>query len=182
MKPGEDGAAYRARIAALHRDLGIAPDYGAARRLELQPEADERSLHTIATLADGRDVRLIPRAAEAWQWLRAAARGDGIALEPLSGFRSVARQAEIVRAKLAAGAALGEVLRVVAAPGFSEHHTGRAVDVGTPGEPPLEESFARTPAFAWLRRRAPDHGFALSFPAGNPHGIAYEPWHWCWRG
>ena len=28
--------------------------------------------------------------------------------------------------------------------------------------------------------RAGDFGFALSYPRGNRHGIAYEPWHWCW--
>jgi D-alanyl-D-alanine carboxypeptidase len=21
----------------------------------------------------------------------------------------------------------------------------------------------------------------MSYPRGNPHGIVYEPWHWCWN-
>ncbi|HZX89661.1 MAG TPA: D-alanyl-D-alanine carboxypeptidase family protein, partial [Rudaea sp.] len=26
-----------------------------------------------------------------------------------------------------------------------------------------------------------NYNFHLSFPRGNAHGIAYEPWHWCWH-
>ncbi|RBC14748.1 D-alanyl-D-alanine carboxypeptidase family protein, partial [Xanthomonas oryzae pv. oryzae] len=55
-----------------------------------------------------------------------------------------------------------------------------ALDIGTPGEPPAEESFATTPAFAWLRNNANAFGYRLSYPRDNPHGIVYEPWHWRW--
>ena len=67
---------------------------------------------------------------------------------------------------------------VNAAPGFSEHHSGLALDIGTQDEPPAEESFERTAAFAWLRDHAGEHGFVMSYPRDNPHGIVYEPWHW----
>ncbi len=113
--------------------------------------------------------------------MNAAAAADGIVLLPLSGFRSIARQAEIIRAKLAARQPLAQILRVNTAPGYSEHHTGRALDLGTPGDPPFEESFAQTPAFAWLMHHAAAFGFTLSYPRGNPHAIAFEPWHWCWH-
>ncbi|HPF74253.1 MAG TPA: D-alanyl-D-alanine carboxypeptidase family protein, partial [Xanthomonadaceae bacterium] len=66
------------------------------------------------------------------------------------------------------------------APGFSEHHSGNALDIGTPDEPPAEESFENTAAFDWLCENAPNFGFQLSYPRNNPHGIVYEPWHWCW--
>ncbi|HVT32680.1 MAG TPA: D-alanyl-D-alanine carboxypeptidase family protein, partial [Rhodanobacteraceae bacterium] len=39
----------------------------------------------------------------------------------------------------------------------------------------------RSPAFAWLKRHASRFGFRLSYPRRNRHGIAYEPWHWCWH-
>jgi D-alanyl-D-alanine carboxypeptidase len=55
------------------------------------------------------------------------------------------------------------------------------VDFTAPGFDALEETFERSPAFAWLQRNASRFGFALSYPRGNRHGIAYEPWHWCWR-
>ena len=63
----------------------------------------------------------------------------------------------------------------------TEHHTGRAVDVMTPGGPILEEAFEDTDAFRWLARHACRFGFRLSYPRGNAHGFAYEPWHWAWH-
>lgn len=65
-------------------------------------------------------------------------------------------------------------------PGFSEHHTGRAIDLSTPGSRCLDVAFEQTPAFAWLRAHAADFGYYLSYPVGNPAGYHYEPWHWCW--
>jgi D-alanyl-D-alanine carboxypeptidase len=172
--------AYASRIAALHRELGLPADYAVRRRLALQPEADESALVTVATPPDSPPVRLTAPAAVAWERMQHAARADGIALEPLSGFRSVNRQVEIIRRKLATGQPLTAILASVAAPGYSEHHTGRALDLSTPGEPALEEGFAQTPAYAWLREHAAKHGFDLSYPHDNPHGIVFEPWHWCW--
>lgn len=114
--------------------------------------------------------------------LKAGALHDGVSLFIVSAFRSIERQAEIVRRKLDAGETIQEVLTVCAPPGFSEHHTGRAVDVSTPGTPPLEVEFDGTPAFAWLMEQANDFGFHLSYPKGNPQGYQYEPWHWCFHG
>ncbi len=71
------------------------------------------------------------------------------------------------------------ILTVNAYPGFSEHHTGRAIDIGSPDCPLLTEGFARTKEFAWLQTHARRFRFALSYPLGNRFGIAYEPWHWC---
>ena len=39
-----------------------------------------------------------------------------------------------------------------------------------------------TPAFAWLAANAGAHGFHMSYPRDNPHGIVYEPWHWRFDG
>lgn len=166
--------------ARLRRHFGIPADYGAVRHLSPQREA-RRVISVGPAPDDGKPVRLTPRAAAAWKKMQRAAAGDDIPLLPISGFRSIARQARIIRRKLAAGQRIEDILRLVAAPGYSEHHTGRAIDIGTPGETDLEESFARTAAFRWLRRNAAHFGFHLSYPRGNPHGIAYEPWHWCWR-
>ena len=71
-----------------------------------------------------------------------------------------------------------EILTVNAAPGYSEHHSGLALDLGAPGEPPAQESFERTATFAWLTQKACTYGFAMSYPRDNPYGIVYEPWHW----
>lgn len=161
--------------------LGIPADYARKRRMPVQREA--RSLVSIGPAADdGKPVRLTPRTAAAWQRMVAAATEDGVKLLPISGYRSVSRQARLIRRKLAAGQGISSILRLIAAPGCSEHHTGRAIDVGSPEDCALDEDFARTAEFEWLKRNAARFGFHLSYPRGNRQGIAYEPWHWCWRG
>ena len=173
-------ADYRTRIRSLHRSLGIPAAYATRRHMPLQPEA--RRLVTAGRAADdGKPVRLAPRAAAAWRNMRDAARRDGIELLPLSGYRSVVRQAALIRQRLADGQTLAEILRLVAAPGCSEHHTGRALDIGSPDDPKLDVHFAKTREFRWLKRHAVEFRFFLSYPRKNAHGIAYEPWHWCWK-
>jgi D-alanyl-D-alanine carboxypeptidase len=129
----------------------------------------------------GREHHLIPAAANAWTAMKAAATADGVSLRIVSAFRTVDRQAEIVRSKLEKGLSLTEILCVSAPPGFSEHHSGCAVDVGTEGARPLEQEFEETAAFAWLTGNAARFGFCLSFPPNNRFGYFYEPWHWCFR-
>ncbi|WP_422506632.1 M15 family metallopeptidase [Stenotrophomonas sp. GZD-301] len=128
-----------------------------------------------------RPLWLHHRAARSWQRMRMQAAADGIVLEAISGYRSHDYQLGIFERKRARGLDVAEILTVNAAPGYSEHHSGRALDIGSPGEPPAEESFEVTPAFAWLTAHAAESGFRMSYPRDNPHGIVYEPWHWCWR-
>lgn len=122
--------------------------------------------------------RLIPETAASWQQMLTAARDDGIMLLIVSGYRSFEYQASLIRKKINAGQSLSEILQVNAAPGFSEHHTGRAVDVASPGSRPLTEEFESSEAFAWLRVNAAQYGFSMSYPRDNPEGFIYEPWHW----
>ena len=173
--------AYLARLRDLHRELGIPPDYAVSRRLTLHEEALAENLVEIGRNPDGRLLELVPPAAAAWRRLRDEAASDGMELIAVSAFRSVARQTEIIRRKLDDGKPIAEILRYIAAPGFSEHHTGRAIDIGCPGFIDLEENFETTPAFAWLQRQAGRWGFSLSYPRGSETGIGYEPWHWLWR-
>ncbi|HEX3729680.1 MAG TPA: M15 family metallopeptidase [Opitutaceae bacterium] len=127
---------------------------------------------------EGRGIRLAPAAAEAWRSLASAASRDRIELTLISGLRTYAYQRDLVRAKLASGEMLEAALQVVAPPGYSEHHTGFAADIGSPGTEELEAGFDRSPAYAWLQKNAPGFGWRLSFPAGNAAGYVYEPWHW----
>jgi len=170
----------RPTLQQLWTRLGVPADYARARHMPVQRVA--RKLVMVGRAADdGKTVRLTPRAAAAWQRMRAAAAVYGVDLLPISGYRSVARQTRIIRRKLAAGEPIGAILRLVAAPGCSEHHTGRAIDVGSPGHLQLDEHFALTAEYRWLRLHAGRFGFHLSYPRRNRHGIGYEPWHWCWR-
>lgn len=170
---------FRERVESVLASLQISPDIFASRALPLCQEAEILALAEFAS--DGREHLLVPAAADAWRAMRAAARADGLELKIVSAFRGLDRQAEIVRKKLARGLSLDEILAVSAPPGFSEHHTGRAVDVGMDGAASLELEFGRTPAFRWLSENANSFSFFLSFPADNPYGYAFEPWHWCFK-
>lgn len=161
------------------REFGIAPAMLRARGLV--PHREARRLTPVGLGTDGRDKLLTPAAAAAWFALREAAARDGVGLQLISAFRSVEFQAALIRAKLARGQRLDEVLRINAPPGYSEHHSGRAVDLGCAGIAALDAAFERTAAYAWLDTRAADFGFSLSYPRDNAQGYAYEPWHWCWH-
>lgn len=126
----------------------------------------------------GRMQKLAPATAHTWRQMKLAAAEDGIALLLVSGFRSVSYQVELFRKKLASGQDIEAILQVNTAPGFSEHHTGKAVDIATPGTRPLTEEFARSAAFEWLQLNADRYGFKMPYGRGNSFGLTYEPWHW----
>ena len=124
-------------------------------------------------------------AAAALLAMQRAAAADGISLTVLSAFRPVALQKELFFAvKSERNQSALQRSRVSAPPGFSEHSTGYAVDLGDGRVPQanLAESFAATQAFRWLEANAARYHFILSFPAGNPQGVNYEPWHWRFEG
>jgi zinc D-Ala-D-Ala carboxypeptidase len=156
--------------------LQIPQGYGDQHQLSLMAEPSE--LNFAGFDRYGRPLWMQADAAIAWNNMQAAAHADRIALEAISGYRGHAYQHGIFKRKMARGQSVADILQVNAAPGYSEHHTGRAIDIGTPNEAPAEESFEKTPAFDWLMQHASRFGFRLSYPRNNPHGIIYEPWHW----
>lgn len=172
-------AAYRARVLGFWKELGIAPSVVKLRKLPVFVEAQR--LQPVGLGTDGRDKLLVPGAASAWAAMRMAADDDGVALLLVSAFRSIDYQASLIRNKLAKGRVIEEILTVNAPPGCSEHHSGRAVDIGEAGCPPLEEVFDQTEAFRWLTANAARYGFTMTYPKGNAEGYLYEPWHWCWN-
>jgi zinc D-Ala-D-Ala carboxypeptidase len=165
---------YLRRIETIHRELGIPADYGLLRKLA--PYAEASDLDTIAEAKQ--QFYLARRAAVQWREMKSAANKDNIELLLISGFRSVDRQRELIQNKLSNGIELRAILTVLAAPGFSQHHTGCALDIGTPGHPALSEDFENTAAFQWLRSHANRFGFVMPFGRDNEHGFIYEPWHW----
>jgi hypothetical protein len=105
--------------------------------------------------------RFAADAQPALQALLAAARSEGRAISADSGFRSYERQVELYLG----AAEIGRTAR----PGHSEHQIGTTMDFAY-----AEESDA-----AWLAERAPEFGFALSYPNHKQKvtGFRYEPWH-----
>ncbi len=159
--------------------FGISPVMLASRGLCRHAEAVD--LELVQVDADGREHCLVPQAAAAWRNMKDAASRDGVELIVISAFRSIARQVAIIQRKLAAGLDIAAILEASAPPGYSEHHTGRAVDIAMPGGVVLETEFETSPAFAWLQKNASGFGFYLSYPENNRCGYQYEPWHWCFR-
>ena len=163
-------------LRELHAELGIPDDYG----VDGGPPAFEEAVELVEVGPNlvGKMQRLTPGTAERWHDMVAGAGRDGIRLLIVSGFRSIDYQARLIRKKITAGQSIDEILAVNAAPGHSEHHTGRAVDIATPGSRPLTEEFEATEAFAWLVENAESFGFSMTYPRDNPWGFVYEPWHW----
>jgi zinc D-Ala-D-Ala carboxypeptidase len=169
-------AATQNEIDELNRRLGIDLAIITRRALPRHEEAVE--LASIGLDIENREQRLTPAAAAAWQEMQAAAAKEPIILLPVSGFRSLEEQIAIIERKLARGIAIDLILAGSAPPGYSEHHSGCAIDIGTPESIPLEVEFEQTPAFTWLVANAARFGFTLSFPRDNKYGYIFEPWHW----
>jgi D-alanyl-D-alanine carboxypeptidase len=116
--------------------------------------------------------------------MREEAKKDGIYLVFLSGFRSINLQNDIFYSlKSIRNQEAAERARVSAPPGYSEHSTGFAIDIGdaTQRETDFETDFENTDAFRWLLRNAAKFHFKLSFNKDNKY-IDYEPWHWRYEG
>ena len=109
----------------------------------------------------------------------------GISLQLLSGYRSIELQKDIFyENKSIRNQTAVERSRDSAPPGYSEHSTGYAIDVGDGNYPDthFEVGFEQTPAFQWMKRFASKYHFVLSFPPNNKQGVTYEPWHWRFEG
>jgi len=167
------------RLAALHHALHMGTDYQARSGLLRQLEAEV--VVPVGKDVFGREQYMLAAAADPWRAMQAAADADGVEIQLVSAFRSVDYQQQIIERKLAKGEKIQDILTVNAAPGFSEHHTGCAIDLASTECEHLSEAFERTAAFAWLQAHAADYGFYLSYPRDNPNAIIYEPWHWAWR-
>lgn len=171
--------AYEDRVGFVLHSLGISPEILKDRSLLLCEEAQE--LLTAEIDKRGRQHLLVPAAAAAWQAMKTKASLQDVTLQIASAFRSVDRQVEIISSKLKAGISLEQILAISAPPGYSEHHTGRAVDITTPGTRALQQEFANTAAFRWLSENGNSFRYFLSYPHNNRQGYSYEPWHWCYQ-
>ncbi len=166
-------------LIASNAALGIPESFMASCGLPLCLEPPD----LVATELDyySRPQRLTPECCAAWSAMKSDAHAQEVTLFLISAFRSIEYQHQLIAKKIAGGQAIDDILKVNAAPGFSEHHTGRAIDIGTLNCPALVEEFEKTAAFQWLETNAGGYGFSLSYPRNNPYGIAYEPWHWCFK-
>ena len=128
-----------------------------------------------------RPTWLHPAARKAWKKMKSAANSDNINLQIVSAYRNLVYQKHLIENKIKKGISIKDILKVNTLPGFSEHHTGCAIDIGSKNEAILETEFDQSPAFQWLVKNANSFGFYMTYPKDNTTGIMYEPWHWCFR-
>ncbi|MEM8704931.1 MAG: D-alanyl-D-alanine carboxypeptidase family protein [Actinomycetota bacterium] len=194
LSPAELVAAFDdANLSGLQPLVGLPPSITGDAELDarIREIAEARGYIRRAepsvplTLVDGRFLQ--PQAAAAWESLQAAAAADGHSISLTSAYRSAASQASIFRSRLTGTSdeALDLILRTVAAPGYSKHHTGYAIDVRSGSS--ILFDFANTPAYAWLAAdnwaNAKAHGWMPSYPEGvDSQGPNPEPWEFVWVG
>lgn len=145
-------------------------------------EAAQKDLQPISR---DRRFKLRKAAARQFRAMSASARASGVAIVPISGFRSVKDQQHLFfDVKAQRGQTATKRAEVSAPPGYSEHHTGYAVDIGDGRAPAtnLSTSFEKTRAYKWLSANAARYSFELSFAKNNRQGVSYEPWHWRYVG
>lgn len=143
------------------------------------------------TRRDGREMQYMQKdAATSLDALLAAADEAGYTITVTSAYRSREYQAKIygirrekyIAAGYDADAAAAMTERYIAPPGYSEHHTGLAVDMHSMAS--AETSFADTDEYKWLIAHAAEYGFILRYPRGKEDitGYAFEPWHFRYVG
>jgi D-alanyl-D-alanine carboxypeptidase len=181
-----------ALFVAYRMTLGVKAPLSTFR-LNAKPSIDGRLLghfpypeakaSELVFLAPG--LRLHRNAATSFRAMQQAAAADGISLIILSAFRSVDDQQHLFfTVKAERNQSAQDRAKVSAPPGFSEHSTGYAIDIGDLANPQsnLSQSFAHTRVYRWLRINAARYHFILSFPKDNRQGVSFEPWHWRFEG
>ena len=146
-------------------------------------DAAPERLVTIGTYGSGdykRTEFLDQDAATAFEQMVAVAKTDGVGIIPISGFRTIAQQEKLFARQIQRQGSESAAARLSAPPGYSEHHTGYAVDVGDAAQPSadVQHDFENTAAYRWLTANAKRFGFELSYPRNNVQGVSFEPWHW----
>ena len=123
-------------------------------------------------------------AADALTKLFSDATAQNIHLQVLSAYRSYDYQVNLYNNYVSRdGQAAAD--EYSARPGYSEHQTGLAVDIGAAsGTCNLDQCFNATPEAQWLASNAYKYGFILRYTADKVDvtGYEYEPWHFRYVG
>lgn len=147
------------------------------------PDGWEEALDlTTITNSVGDEVQVESTAYEAYLQLKDALEKEGIHTELDSAYRSIEAQQKIVDDFTEK---YGEdyVKEYVAVPGYSEHHSGLALDLYLIVDDKTvyeNEDLVQYPEiWAKIHEKLPEYGFILRFPEGKEDitGYSYEPWH-----
>lgn len=143
------------------------------------------NLTYLLGIPNGTEIRLCQDAAVAFSRMHSAMVADGMAIIPLSGFRSYEEQVllynynvfQYMSQGMTQEEATEVTLRFIAPPGASEHQYGRSIDVTTDGT--TQHDFQETEQGIWIKNHAHEYGFIIRYPSDKEDitGIGYEPWH-----
>ncbi|MBO7396113.1 MAG: M15 family metallopeptidase [Ruminococcus sp.] len=159
-------------------------DYLAlVNKTEPLPEGWEEALETVhMTNSVGDDVEVEKKAYDAYLELKAELEAEGIYVDLDSARRSIAEQQRIMD-DFTEKYGIDYASKTVAEPGYSEHHTGLALDlylIIDGKDVVLNEEMIQYPEiWSVIHSRLADHGFILRYPEDKEHitGYGYEPWH-----
>ncbi len=152
-------------------------------KLNELPDYWEKKLDiTKTTNSLGDEIEVETKAYKAYLELKEDLEKDGVKIDLDSARRSVAAQKDIVK-RFTKKYGLAYVEKYVATPGYSEHHTGLALDLYlniNSKDVYLNEDMVKYPEiWAKIHEKLADHGFILRYLDGMEHitGYGYEPWH-----
>lgn len=149
------------------------------------PYAEDASdrLVTVGTYGTGANQRtesLDKDAAATFVQMKTDAASAGVSLVAISGFRSISDQKKLFERQIERQGSAAAAAQLSAPAGYSEHHTGFALDIGDGSRPETDVKFEfeNTKAYQWLQTNGRRYGVELSFPNNNIQGVSFEPWHW----
>ncbi len=155
-------------------DLLLVNGDSPIRSQGTQPDVTELFGHSELTgpavLLDS-DLKLSRRVAMKFVVMVDAAANDGVNRFLISsGYRDELEQSRLYKEK-------GSDYALP--PGYSEHHLGLALDIGSTEGPMAEAKEGK-----WLEKNAARYGFVLRYPADKTGitGISFEPWHFRYVG
>ena len=170
-------------------DNGSIDYLALVNKLNMLPEGWENALKTVTVTNSMKEtVEVEEKTYNAYYHLKEdLERNEGIYLELDSGRRSVAEQQEIMTDFIGRYGA-DYAAKTVAQPGYSEHHTGLAIDLyfrirndeGTLTTVYYNEDLMQYPeVWETIHAKLADYGFILRYLEGREHitGYGYEPWH-----
>lgn len=142
---------------------------------------------------------ILPDAQKAFNEMATAAKKDGLNLEIASGYRSREYQVGVFFSKIdivfngdpndpKVISAYMERMRLSAPPGYSEHQTGKGMDIVSqdPRTQDLDpQKWIGTPSEKWLADNSGKYGFRITYKKdrlNSTKGTTYEPWHLFYTG
>ncbi len=123
----------------------------------------------------GKSVKLVKEAADAFKKLSDDARALEYYIIGMSGYRTYAYQESLYNRYLQ-NDTQENVDTYSARPGYSEHHTGLALDVQT--DSVSFSNFGQTKEYEWLLDNAHRYGFVIHYTSENQWITGYMPEEW----